>query len=104
MATIQDWIIRVNALAVGYAGEAILEDLNFEVKRGEIKMIAGASGCGKSTLMRHLVGLAMPIRGEIFSKTACFHPAIPDLHQCDIGVGFCFKVLLYGVIILCMKI
>ena len=38
-----------NALAVGYAGEALLEDLNFELKRGEIKMIAGASGCGKST-------------------------------------------------------
>ena len=35
MAAIQDWIIRVNALAVGYAGKALLEDLNFELKRGK---------------------------------------------------------------------
>ena len=88
MATIQDWIIRVNALAVGYEGEAILEDLNFEVKRGEIKMIAGASGCGKSTLLRHLVGLAMPIQGEIFFEDGLFSPGNPRFssmrHRCGV--------------------
>lgn len=88
MATIEDWIIRVNALAVGYGGDAILKGLNFEVKRGEIKMIAGGSGCGKSTLLRHLTGLAMPIRGQIFFEDGLFSPANPRFssmrHRCGV--------------------
>lgn len=88
MSANQDWVIRVNELAVGHAGYALLEGLNFEVKRGEIKMIAGASGCGKSTLLRHLMGLAMPIRGEIFFEDGLFSPANPRFsfmrHRCGV--------------------
>lgn len=91
MATIQDWIIRVNELAVGYAGDAILKDLNFEVKRGEIKMIAGASGCGKSTLLRHLVGLAMPIRGEIFFEDGLFSPTNSRFSSMRLRCGVLFQ-------------
>ncbi|HTO71402.1 MAG TPA: ATP-binding cassette domain-containing protein [Myxococcota bacterium] len=52
-------------LAVGYDGVPILENLDFEIRRGEIFAILGGSGSGKSTLLRHLIGLAEPIRGEI---------------------------------------
>ena len=75
MSLSQDWVIQVKELAVGYGGHALLEGLNFEVMRGEIKMIAGASGCGKSTLLEHLMGLAMPMSGNIF-EDGLFLPAI----------------------------
>jgi phospholipid/cholesterol/gamma-HCH transport system ATP-binding protein len=37
-----------------------------EVDRGEILVIIGQSGSGKSILIKHLIGLIMPDRGEIY--------------------------------------
>jgi phospholipid/cholesterol/gamma-HCH transport system ATP-binding protein len=57
--------ITATDLSCGYDGVAIIENLNFEVKTGEIFFIIGGSGCGKSTLLRHLIGLHSPITGDI---------------------------------------
>jgi phospholipid/cholesterol/gamma-HCH transport system ATP-binding protein len=43
----------------------LVEDISFEVARGEIFAILGGSGAGKSTLLRYLIGLERPVRGEI---------------------------------------
>ena len=50
----------------GYDGVAILEDISFEVRRGEVFGILGGSGCGKSTLLKHMIGLYPPIAGHVF--------------------------------------
>lgn len=60
-----DSIITVRGLAAGYGGQAILENLNFEISRGERFVILGGSGCGKSTLLKHLIGLLPPVKGTI---------------------------------------
>ena len=57
--------ITATDLSCGYDGKAIIENLNFEVKPGEIFFVIGGSGCGKSTLLRHLIGLHSPITGDI---------------------------------------
>jgi len=59
-------IIRVIDLDAGYDGVAILEHVNFEVRRGEVFGILGGSGCGKSTLLKHMIGLNPPIRGHVY--------------------------------------
>ncbi len=61
-----DVIIRVENVDAGYDGVAILEDIRFEIRRGEVFGILGGSGCGKSTLMKHMIGLIPPIGGSIF--------------------------------------
>ena len=45
--------------------EYILEDINFEIKKGQRIGIVGNSGEGKSTLLDLLMGLLEPIRGSI---------------------------------------
>ena len=60
-----DPIIRVRGLSAGYDGRAILEDVSFDVHRGEVFVILGGSGCGKSTLLRHMIGLTDPLAGTI---------------------------------------
>ena len=59
-------IIRVVDLDAGYDGVAIVQDINFEVPRGEVFGILGGSGCGKSTLLKHMIGLYEPIRGHVY--------------------------------------
>lgn len=59
-------VIQVKNLTAGYNQTAIVEGVNFEVQRGEVFVILGGSGCGKSTILRHMIGLEVPLKGEIF--------------------------------------
>lgn len=42
-----------------------LDDVTFDVERGEFVCLIGPSGCGKSTLLRLIAGLIPPVSGEI---------------------------------------
>ncbi|WP_353129779.1 ABC transporter ATP-binding protein [Parapedobacter pyrenivorans] len=48
------------------ASRPALEDISFEVKRGETIAFVGPSGSGKTTLVKLLVGLYHPSEGRIF--------------------------------------
>jgi len=80
-----DLHIRVSGLAMGYGGVPLLENLDFEILRGEIFAILGGSGSGKSTLLRHLIGLQEPMRGEILVDGA---PPRLGAHAPEAGVLF----------------
>jgi phospholipid/cholesterol/gamma-HCH transport system ATP-binding protein len=43
-----------------------MENLDFEVRRGEVFVILGGSGCGKSSLLKNMIGLFQPLAGEIW--------------------------------------
>ena len=60
-----DVIIRVEHMTAAYDDVVLLNDISFEVQRGEIFVILGGSGCGKSTLMKHMIGLYQPAAGSI---------------------------------------
>lgn len=65
MNLIQDPIIHVENLTAAFKGNVILQDITFEVNRGEVFVILGSSGCGKSTLLKHMIGLYQPVSGRI---------------------------------------
>ena len=65
MSIDQGPMIRVENLTADYDGTVILDDVSFEVNRGEVFVILGGSGCGKSTLLKHMIGLARPAAGRI---------------------------------------
>ncbi|MBP8541951.1 MULTISPECIES: iron ABC transporter ATP-binding protein FetA [unclassified Citrobacter] len=48
------------------AGETqVLNNINFDLRAGEFKLITGQSGCGKSTLLKIVASLMSPTAGEI---------------------------------------
>ena len=56
MTTNQTPIIKAEHVAFSYTAEVpILQDISFEVYKGEVLMVLGANGCGKSTLMKTLL-------------------------------------------------
>lgn len=62
---VQDTVIEVKDLAVGYGDSVVLRDISFNVDRGEIFIILGGSGCGKSTLLKNMIGLYRPLAGQV---------------------------------------
>jgi len=63
-----DAIIRIDHLSKVFSGKAktvtAVNDVTFEVKRGEIFGLLGANGAGKSTLIRILTTLLSPTTGQ----------------------------------------
>ena len=58
-------IIRVRDLTCAYGDNVIVEDISFEVMRGEVFIILGGSGCGKTTVFNHMIGLHTPESGRV---------------------------------------
>jgi phospholipid/cholesterol/gamma-HCH transport system ATP-binding protein len=60
-----DAIIRVERFTAAYEDKTVLKDISFDVRRGEVLVIAGGSGSGKSTMLKHMIGLYRPAGGRI---------------------------------------
>ena len=58
-------VIEVDRLVTHYGARKILDQVDFRVDPGEIRVIMGGSGSGKSTLLRFLLGLHTPTAGSI---------------------------------------
>ena len=58
-------MISVRGLVKRYGGIVAVNDLSFEVERGETFALIGPNGAGKTTTLKLLLGLANPDRGTI---------------------------------------
>ena len=58
-------ILRTEDLAAGYGGRAVLRDVSFSVRPGEILTLIGPNGAGKSTLLKTIARQLEPIAGTI---------------------------------------
>ena len=57
-------MIKVENLTKRYAGQTAIQDLNFEVGKGEIMGFLGPNGAGKTTTMRILASFMPPTSGR----------------------------------------
>lgn len=65
-----DLIIQVRGLTNRFGDNVVHENLELDVRRGEILGVIGGSGSGKSVLMRSIIGLREPDEGtvEVFGE------------------------------------
>jgi phospholipid/cholesterol/gamma-HCH transport system ATP-binding protein len=61
----QSIAIRVRGLRTQFGAQVIHDDLDLDVRQGEILGVVGGSGTGKSVLLRQMLGLARPRAGSI---------------------------------------
>jgi len=62
---VSDTIINVKDFTAAYGDNVIIDNITFDVMKGEKFVILGGSGCGKSTLLKHMIGLYRPAHGSI---------------------------------------
>lgn len=60
-----DAVIRVRGLRNSFGEQVVHEELDLDVRRGEILGVVGGSGTGKSVLMRSIIGLQQPDEGSV---------------------------------------
>ncbi|TIT45757.1 MAG: sugar ABC transporter ATP-binding protein, partial [Mesorhizobium sp.] len=61
----QTLVAAVRGATKHYPGVLALDDVDFEIRRGEVRALLGKNGAGKSTLIRLLTGATLPDSGEV---------------------------------------
>ena len=85
--------IRVRDLYNEFGSYVVHQDLNLDVRRGEILGVVGGSGTGKSVLMRSIIGLQIPASGSI----EVLGQSITSVHDdSDIAIRSRWGVLFQG--------
>lgn len=64
----RDFVLEIKNLDCHYGHIHVLQNINLNVKRGEIVALIGANGAGKTTLMRTISGLKIQNKGDIIFK------------------------------------
>lgn len=58
-------IIKYNNVSMSYGDNAIINNFNLSIEKGEFVTIIGSSGCGKTTILKMVNGLILPTNGEV---------------------------------------
>ena len=59
--------LELDRVRLSYNGVAVIDELSFAVRPGEILVLTGPSGCGKTTVLRALAGLLRPDAGRVLA-------------------------------------
>jgi energy-coupling factor transport system ATP-binding protein len=62
-------LVRFKDVSFAYGdGPEVLQDINLDIRQGDLIAVLGPNGAGKSTLVKHAIGLLKPTRGEVLIK------------------------------------
>src|SRR4030042_778931 len=64
----EDFFLRMEGVSKAFPGVQALNDVTFQVGRGEIHALVGENGAGKSTLMKILTGSLRRDKGRIILR------------------------------------
>ena len=84
-------ILRLSHLEKQFGTHAVLRDISFSVKKGEVISIIGSSGSGKSTMLRCINLLETPTGGQIFFEGKDITAKDVDLSRYRARVGMVFQ-------------
>ena len=82
-------IVALKKISVSFGKRQILDDINFQVNRGQILGLLGPNGVGKSTIFNIITGLIKPAYGSILFNgvNATSYPIYERTRK--FKIGFC---------------
>lgn len=88
-------LLRVEHLTKRYGSRVVVEDVSFEIGRGEIVALLGANGAGKTTMLKCLLGItsfegdatiqgrSVKREGKQARRLIGYVPQLPSMHEGD---------------------
>ena len=77
-------MLKTENLGISFGGLKAVQNLNLEIKKGQLYGLVGPNGAGKSTTMNMLTGYLAPTKGTISMKGIDMLKA-PDKAKENIG-------------------
>ena len=78
MSNQEEYKVRVEHLTKYFGDLHVLDDVSFNIKKGEFLCVVGPTGCGKTTFLNLLTRIYMPTKGELYIDDV---PADPKKHS-----------------------
>jgi iron complex transport system ATP-binding protein len=89
-------LMKTKSLSVGFSRKSghlrLFQDLNLEIRAGELVCFMGANGIGKSTLIRTLAGLHPPLAGSVLVNESGDWTQLTDARPASIAVVLTDKI------------
>lgn len=79
--------IELKNVGKKFGGVAVVQNVNFSIRDGELVALLGPSGGGKTTVLRMIAGLEMPSSGDIFIQQR----RVNDVSVRERNIGFVFQ-------------
>ncbi|MFQ7389488.1 MAG: ATP-binding cassette domain-containing protein [Escherichia sp.] len=74
-------ILRLENVGFQADDVTILNEISFQLRAGEFKLITGPSGCGKSTLLKIIASLLSPTSGKILFAGKDINTLTPETYR-----------------------
>jgi len=84
-------MLKVENLTVEIGGKDIIQDINLEIKKGEVVILFGPNGCGKTTLLKTIMGFSgyrIKSGNIIFKDKPLNNLAIEERVKLGIGIMY----------------
>ena len=86
----EECVIRAKNIVKEFFGVRVLDNLNFNLKKGEVHALIGENGAGKSTLMKILAGVYQKTSGDLYINGEKVE--FKNRHDADShGIGIIFQ-------------
>ena len=85
-------VLSTSGLSKRFGGLAAVDDVSFDVARGEIFAIIGPNGAGKTTLLNLISGLLAPTAGSVVLEGRDL-TGLATAERCHLGLGRAFQVV-----------
>ena len=85
-------MIRFENVTKVFGARKVLDDVSYEIEKGEIFTIVGPSGTGKSVSLKHMIRLLTPTSGRVWVGDDCVSEATGrDLSRIRSRFGYLFQ-------------
>lgn len=83
-------LLQLRGIGKSFLGFAALQDVDFDLKAGEVHALMGENGAGKSTLIKTMTGVYSPDAGTIRLEGDAINPRSPD-EATKLGISTVFQ-------------
>ncbi len=90
-----EYILQLKEIVKQFPGVLALDQVNLDVKPGEVIAIIGENGAGKSTLMKIISGALTANCGEVVLDGKVIPPSMKPKDRMEIGIAIIYQELNY---------